>query len=90
MPALVIDPRYESKQLFNNISEASANVGKVVPSLGFSERQTMAFEFVENKAIIRIKYRSMTPLPILESDVNFDVSNDSDELGESMYEELVD
>jgi hypothetical protein len=31
--ALVVDPRYESKQLFNNIFESSFDVGKVVPML---------------------------------------------------------
>jgi hypothetical protein len=48
----------------------------------------MALEFVENKAIIKTKYRSMAPLLILESDVNFDGGNASNELGESTYEEL--
>ncbi len=87
--ALVVDPRYELKQLFNNISKGSFNVGEVVPSLGLSEGQTMTFEFVENKAIIITKYRSMTPLSILESNVNFDGGNASYELGESTYEKLV-
>jgi hypothetical protein len=35
----------------------------------------MALEFVENKVITRTKYKSMTPLLILESDVNFDGGN---------------
>ncbi len=88
MLALVVDPRYELKQLFNNISKGSFNVGEVVPSLGLSEGQTMTLEFVENKAIIITKYRSMTPLSILESNVNFDGGNASYELGESTYEKL--
>jgi hypothetical protein len=40
----------------------------------------MALEFVENKAITRIKYRSMTPLSIMELDVNFDGGNASNNL----------
>ncbi len=86
--ALVVDPRYESKQLFNNIFESSFDVGKVVPSTCLSEGQTMVLEFVENKAIIRTKYISMNPLLILESNINFDGGNASDELGESTYEKL--
>lgn len=85
----VVDPRYELKQHFNNIFEGSINVGEVVPSSSLSEGQIMALEFVENKVIIKTKYKSMTPLPILESNFNFDGGNASDELGESMYEELV-
>lgn len=48
----------------------------------------MVLKFVENKAIIRTKYISMNPLLILESNINFDGSNASDELGESTYEKL--
>jgi hypothetical protein len=48
----------------------------------------MAFKFVENKAITGVEYSRKTPLPILESNINFDGGNAFDELGESTYEYL--
>jgi hypothetical protein len=89
MLVLVLDFGNESKQLFNNIFKDLIGGGKPALSSGFSEGQTTAFKFVENEAIIRVKYKGMTH-HFIESNMNVDGSNASNELGKSTFENTTD